>query len=278
MLEERNKHELGDDQSLAIYKGSVVRERTSRYYKYSYTVNVEVEIDNRKRESGVVRCIVLDWSSCLIVTLDHIGGILCCSLVQSMAANLGVVTGKHLAEHCRTEYPGVSNFILWIIAEIAIVACDIPEDSHCIKHALQHTCLDQCSSDRTQHIDPLSITTIGVRKFLIAFLVFTIAACFMAELGYAKPNAKEVVKGLFVPELKGSGATGLAISLLGAMVMPWVHHAGEAVVDDGEDLETHGRTQHRVCNVREFGERAFAMLVTIRVYGRSPLMLLSDET
>lgn len=65
-----------------------------------------------------------------------------------------------------------------------------------------------------------------VRKleFLIAFLVFTIAACFWAELGYAKPDAKEVVKGLFVPQLKGNGATGLAISLLGAMVMPLVLH------------------------------------------------------
>lgn len=63
-----------------------------------------------------------------------------------------------------------------------------------------------------------------VRKleFLIAFLVFTIAACFWAELGYAKPDAKEVLNGLFVPELKGNGATGLAISLLGAMVMPLV--------------------------------------------------------
>ncbi|PNX82406.1 metal transporter Nramp6-like protein, partial [Trifolium pratense] len=68
----------------------------------------------------------------------------------------------------------------------------------------------------------LALQQYGVRKleFLIAFLVFTIAACFWAELGYAKPDAKEVVKGLFVPQLKGSGATGLAISLLGAMVMP----------------------------------------------------------
>jgi len=61
-----------------------------------------------------------------------------------------------------------------------------------------------------------------VRKleFLIAFLVFTMAGCFFAELGYAKPEAKEVLHGLFVPQLKGNGATGLAISLLGAMVMP----------------------------------------------------------
>ncbi|KAJ0975765.1 hypothetical protein J5N97_017730 [Dioscorea zingiberensis] len=39
----------------------------------------------------------------------------------------GVMTGKHLAEHCRAEYPRVPNFILWILAEIAVVACDIPE-------------------------------------------------------------------------------------------------------------------------------------------------------
>ncbi|KAL4300093.1 hypothetical protein AHAS_Ahas17G0166400 [Arachis hypogaea] len=44
-----------------------------------------------------------------------------------MAANLGVITGKHLAEHSRNEYPWATNFILWFIAEIAIVACDIPE-------------------------------------------------------------------------------------------------------------------------------------------------------
>ncbi|RDX74250.1 Metal transporter Nramp6, partial [Mucuna pruriens] len=157
----------------------------------------------------------------------------CAALViQSMAANLGVVTGKHLAEHCRTEYPRVPNFILWIIAEIAIVACDIPEVFYCT-HAVIGTAfaLNMLFNvpvwigvlvTGLSTLILLALQQYGVRKleFLIAFLVFTIAACFMAELGYAKPDAKEVLKGLFVPELKGSGATGLAISLLGAMVMP----------------------------------------------------------
>lgn len=61
-------------------------------------------------------------------------------------------------------------------------------------------------------------------EIFIAFLVFTIAACFFVELGYAKPKSLEVLDGLFVPQLKGSGATKLAISLLGAMVMPYVFH------------------------------------------------------
>lgn len=57
-------------------------------------------------------------------------------------------------------------------------------------------------------------------EILIALLVSTMAVCFFVELGYAKPKAPEVLEGLFVPQLKGSGATKLAISLLGAMVMP----------------------------------------------------------
>ncbi|KAJ4884770.1 Metal transporter Nramp1 [Raphanus sativus] len=68
----------------------------------------------------------------------------------------------------------------------------------------------------------LALQQYGVRKleFLVAFLVFTIAICFVIELHYSKPDAGEVLHGLFVPQLKGNGATGLAISLLGAMVMP----------------------------------------------------------
>ncbi|CAJ1954985.1 unnamed protein product [Sphenostylis stenocarpa] len=145
--------------------------------------------------------------------------------IQSMAANLGVVTGKHLAEHCRNEYARVPNFILWIIAEIAIVACDIPEvigTAFALNMLFNIPVWIGVLLTGLSTLILLALQQYGVRKleFLIAFLVFTIAACFMAELGYAKPDAKEVIKGLFVPQLKGSGATGLAISLLGAMVMP----------------------------------------------------------
>ncbi|KAI3982384.1 hypothetical protein MKX01_041222 [Papaver californicum] len=150
----------------------------------------------------------------------------CAALViQSLAANLGVVTRKHLAEHCRAEYPRIPNFILWILAEISIVACDIPE---VIGTAFALNMLFSipvwCGVLLTglSTLVLLALQQYGVRKleFLIAFLVFTIAACFFVELGYAKPDASEVLKGLFVPTLKGNGATGLAISLLGAMVMP----------------------------------------------------------
>nr|BBF98065.1 natural resistance associated macrophage protein 1 [Crotalaria juncea] len=146
-------------------------------------------------------------------------------LIQTMAANLGVVTGKHLAEHCRAEYPRTANFILWIIAEVAIVACDIPEvigTAFALNMLFNIKVWIGVLLTGFSTMILLALQQYGVRKleFLIAFLVFTIAACFFVELGYAKPDAKEVLKGLFVPQLKGKESTGLAISLLGAMVMP----------------------------------------------------------
>ncbi|XP_022723910.1 metal transporter Nramp1 isoform X3 [Durio zibethinus] len=150
----------------------------------------------------------------------------CAALViQSLAAKLGVVTGKHLAEHCRAEYPRGPNFILWVLAEIAIVACDIPEvigTAFALNMLFNIPVWIGVLLTGLSTLILLALQQYGVRKleFFITLLVLTIAGCFSAELGYAKPVASEVLDGLFVPQLKGNGATGLAISLLGAMVMP----------------------------------------------------------
>ena len=55
---------------------------------------------------------------------------------------------------------------------------------------------------------------------MVALLVFIMAACFFVEMSIVMPSAKEVIKGLFIPKLSGSGATGDTIALLGALVMP----------------------------------------------------------
>ncbi|CAE5964747.1 unnamed protein product [Arabidopsis arenosa] len=150
----------------------------------------------------------------------------CAALViQSLAANLGVVTGKHLAEQCRAEYSKVPNFMLWVVAEIAVVACDIPEvigTAFALNMLFSIPVWIGVLLTGFSTLILLALQKYGVRKleFFIAFLVFTIAICFFVELHYSKPDPGEVLHGLFVPQLKGNGATGLAISLLGAMVMP----------------------------------------------------------
>ncbi|KAF4353748.1 hypothetical protein F8388_024317 [Cannabis sativa] len=156
-------------------------------------------------------------------TMDNIGGFLCCSHYPIHGSQSW--GGKHLAEHCRNEYPKVTNFILWVLAEISIVACDIPEvigTAFALNMLFKIPLWIGVLLTGFSTLVLLALQQYGVRKleFLIAFLVLTIAACFFVELHYAKPDPKEVLKGLFVPQLKGNGATGLAISLLGAMVMP----------------------------------------------------------
>lgn len=48
-------------------------------------------------------------------------------LVQLLSARLGVATGRHLAEACRSEYPKWARLLLWIMAEFALIGADIQE-------------------------------------------------------------------------------------------------------------------------------------------------------
>jgi manganese transport protein len=147
------------------------------------------------------------------------------AVIQSLASNLGVVTGKHLAEHCRAEYPTKTNYILWLLAELAIVASDIPEvigTAYALNMLFRLPLWLGVIFTGFSTLGFLAMQQYGVRKLelFISFLVLTIASCFFVEIKYAKPSSAEVMEGLFIPRLKGHGATGIAISLLGAMIMP----------------------------------------------------------
>ena len=48
-------------------------------------------------------------------------------LLQTLSARLGVVTGHDLAQACRAEYSRRVNFVLWLLAEVAIAATDLAE-------------------------------------------------------------------------------------------------------------------------------------------------------
>src|ERR1041385_5490721 len=48
-------------------------------------------------------------------------------LLQSLSARLGLASGLDLAQASRAHYPRSVNFFLWILAEIAIAACDLAE-------------------------------------------------------------------------------------------------------------------------------------------------------
>ncbi|KAB5568573.1 hypothetical protein DKX38_002366 [Salix brachista] len=144
-------------------------------------------------------------------------GLIFALIIQSLAANLGVSTGRHLAELCRVEYPKYVKLCLWLLAELAVIAADIPEGIYVLEKKKKD------SVDLEELFMKILATFLKlIRKLelLISVLVFTMAACFFGELSYVKPPASGVLKGMFIPKLSGHGATGDAIALLGALVMP----------------------------------------------------------
>ncbi|KAG8633152.1 metal transporter Nramp5 [Manihot esculenta] len=152
-------------------------------------------------------------------------GLVFALIIQSLAANLGVSTGKHLAELCKVEYPKYVKLCLWLLAEVAVIAADIPEviGTAFALNILFHISLwigVLLTGFSTLLL--IGLQKYGVRKLemLITVLVFVMAACFFGELSYVKPPAVDVIKGMFIPKLSGQGATGDAIALLGALVMP----------------------------------------------------------
>ncbi|KAJ9166689.1 hypothetical protein P3X46_021399 [Hevea brasiliensis] len=152
-------------------------------------------------------------------------GLIFALVIQSLAANLGVSTGKHLSELCKAEYPRYVKYCLWLLAELAVIAADIPEviGTAFALNILFHIPLwvgVLCTGLSTLLL--LGLQKYGVRKLemLIAVLVFVMAGCFFGEMSHVKPPASKVLKGMFVPMLSGQGATGDAIALLGALVMP----------------------------------------------------------
>src|ERR1700716_804990 len=48
-------------------------------------------------------------------------------LLQTLSSRLGIVAGRDLAQACREEYPRPVAYVLWILCELAIVACDLAE-------------------------------------------------------------------------------------------------------------------------------------------------------
>ncbi|KAB1221006.1 Metal transporter Nramp5 [Morella rubra] len=152
-------------------------------------------------------------------------GMIFALIIQSLAANLGVSTGKHLSELCKVEYPRYAKYCLWLLAEVAVIAADIPEvigTAFALNILFYIPVWAGVLLTGLSTLLLLGLQRYGVRKLemLIAVLVFVMAACFFREMSYVKPPADEVLKGMFIPKLKGQGATGDAIALLGALIMP----------------------------------------------------------
>src|SRR5215472_8542331 len=148
-------------------------------------------------------------------------------LIQSMSAKLGIATGRSLPEVCRDRLPFRAVVLLWLQAEAIAMATDLAEF---VGAALGLHLVFGLSMWASAILTGLATFTIlglqvwGFRRLEAAItgLVAVIVLAFGLEVLKSSPQAGQVTRGLFVPQFDGNGSALLAVSIIGATVMPHV--------------------------------------------------------
>src|SRR5690349_13977868 len=148
-------------------------------------------------------------------------------LLQHLALKLGIVTGRDLAQACRDHFSRPVGFVLWVLCEIAIAACDLAE---VIGSAIALNLLFGLPLTWgvvVTVLDVLLILLLQQRGFRIiestvAALITVIFFCFLYEIVASRPDVQAVMGGLLPrPEIITNPAMlYVAIGILGATVMP----------------------------------------------------------
>ena len=148
-------------------------------------------------------------------------------VLQALAARLGIVTGRDLAQLCREEFSRPVGIFLWLACEIAIVACDLAE---VIGTAIALKLLFGLPLTAGAIISALdAMLVLGlmnhgfryIEAFVIAMLTI-IALCFALQIAAAAPPIAAMLAG-FVPVreiVTDKAMLYVAIGIVGATVMP----------------------------------------------------------
>lgn len=163
-------------------------------------------------------------------------------LFQSLSARLGIVYGRDLAQACKDHYSKTINFILWIICEVAIAACDLAEvlgSAIGLYLLFKIPLLWGVLITTFDVLLLMFLMSFGIRKmeaFILA-LVATIGVCFGIEVFFSNPNYFEAAKGL-VPTSMNMEGLFISLGIIGATVMPHNLYLHSALVQSRDVKRT----------------------------------------
>jgi manganese transport protein len=148
--------------------------------------------------------------------------------MQVIAARLGVVTGKDLAQCCRDWYPRWTRWPNWLFCELAIGACDLAEvlGSAVALNIMFHIPLFWAVIiTGLDVLLLLALQRFGMKTIeaVVLLLVVTISFCYYIEifvLPPIRPDFLEMSRAFFMPTLRQAGMLYVAIGIIGATVMP----------------------------------------------------------
>ena len=208
--------------SIAIPQNKGFWRKLLAYAGPGYLVSVGY-IDPGNWATGIAAGSKFGYSLLSIILLSNLMAV----FLQALCVRLGVATGRDLAQACRDYFPRPVTFILWILCEIAIVACDLAEllgSAIALKLLFG---LPLAVGVALTALDVMMLLFLQGKGFryveaLVITLVSTVGICFFAEIFFAKPDIGQVLAG-YLPQkeiLMNGEMLYLAIGILGATVMP----------------------------------------------------------
>jgi manganese transport protein len=165
---------------------------------------------------------VLLWSNAMAI------------LVQYLAAKLGIATGKTLPENCRAEFSHPVTVLLWVAAEVGAMATDLAEFLGAALGFYLLFGIPMLPSAILTGVCVMLILAVEQLGFqwlerVIMFLVGVIGVSYAIEMFLSKPAWRPIVTHMLLPEIHSSSIY-LAVSMLGATVMPHVIYLHSALV------------------------------------------------
>lgn len=148
-------------------------------------------------------------------------------LLQTLAARLGIASGRDLAQACRDHYSRRATTILWILAEIAIAATDLAE---VVGSAIALNLLFKLplvAGVVITSFDVLIVLYLQQHRFryvegLVVLLIAGIGGCFAIEIFLSRPDVAGMLAGLLPTTdiVRNPEMLYIAVGILGATVMP----------------------------------------------------------
>jgi manganese transport protein len=202
-------------------------------------------------------------------------------LLQTLAARLGIATGRDLAQTCRDRYSKLVTISLWVLCEIAICACDLAE---VIGSAVALNLLFKIpliTGVILTALDVLVVMLLQKRGFryleiLVISLITLIGAAFLLEIIFSQPSIAGVVKGCFPsPQIVSNpGMLYIAIGILGATVMPHNLYLHSSIIQTRKyDQSTEGKSE-----AIRFATIDTATALTLALFINAAILIVSAAT
>jgi len=166
-------------------------------------------------------------------------------LLQALAARLGIASGRDLAQACRDSYSTPVTYLLWVVCEIAIAACDLAEVIGAAIALNLLFGLPLVWGVTLTALDVLIVLFLQHRGFryveaLVVALIVLIAGSFAVEMLLSRPDLAGVAAG-FIPRteiIRNPDMLYIAIGILGATVMPHNLYLHSSIVQTRKYADT----------------------------------------